>query len=438
MNEAAQQLAVLFREQHGRLLALLLRHVGIGRIAAAEDALQSAMLAALRHWPFDGIPQRPAAWLLVAARRNLVDQGRDALRWQGSIDPDTLSVGLDDDAAPATGRFSRELGDDELALLFAVCHPALPAASQVALALRTLGGLGLRELAAGLLCSEAALAQRLKRAREQLAALDEPLCVPPPERMPARRDAVLTALYVMFNEGYQSAEGSRYERRELCFEALRLACAMAAHAVAGAAEVDALAALLCLHAARLGGRVDVDGQPLLLPEQPRERWDAGLVAIGHRYLQRAARGATLSRWHCEAGIAAVHAAAACHAQTDWAAIVGWYEHLLVLDPMPVPRLAHAIALGEARGASAGLAAVEAVLPLLPPERYPFGHAARGDFLARLQRPQEARQAYVLAQAQTRSTAERALLARKIALLQNDPQAAAVDPREARASAAPPR
>jgi RNA polymerase sigma-70 factor (ECF subfamily) len=416
MSEVAQQLAVLFREQHGRLLALLLRHAGIGRMAAVEDALQAAMLGALHHWPFDGIPQRPAAWLLVAARRHLVDQGRGARRWQGDTDPDTLPADLDDSATSTAQRFERELGDDELALLFAVCHPALPPASQVALALRTLGGLGLRELAAGLLCSEAALAQRLKRAREQLAAIDEPLCVPAPERMPARRDAVLAALYVMFNEGYQSAEGSRYERRELCFEALRLARAMAAHPAAGAADADALAALLCLHAARLGGRVDGDGQPLLLVEQARERWDPGLIGLGHRYLQRAARGSSLSRWHCEAAIAAAHASAPRYGDTDWNAIAGWYARLVMLDPSPVPRLAQAIAIGEARGAAEGLAAVEAVLPLLLRERYPFGHTARAEFLARLGRIDAAHEACTLAMMQTRSAAERELLQRKLAAL----------------------
>jgi RNA polymerase sigma-70 factor (ECF subfamily) len=410
VSEAARQLAVLFREQHGRLLALLLRHAGLTRLAAAEDALQQAMLAALRHWPFDGVPQRPEAWLYEVARRALIDEQRGSARRETGHDLDALPAVSSADGAPV-GRFARELDEDELALLFAVCHPALPPASQVALALRTLGGFGLRELSAGLLVSEAALAQRLKRARDELAARGEALAVPPPAELPARRDAVLAAIYLMFNEGYQSAAGAAYARRELCFEAIRLARALAAHPVTGAAVAEAFAATLCLHAARMGGRIDADGAPLLLPEQPRERWDRGLVAMGLRHLDRA-RGGALTRWHCEAAIAAAHATAARHEDTDWASIVDWYERLLALDPAPAARLAHAIAVGQARGPAAGLAAVDAVLPQLPRERYPFGHAARGDFLARLGQRDAARAAYAEALSQARSDTERTLLARK--------------------------
>lgn len=411
MSEAARQLAVLFREQHGRLLALLLRHAGLTRLAAAEDALQQAMLAALRHWPFDGVPQRPEAWIFEVARRALIDEQRGGARRETGHDLDALPAVSSADGAPV-GRFARELDEDELALLFAVCHPALAPASQVALALRTLGGFGLRELSAGLLVSEAALAQRLKRARDELAARGEALAVPPPAELPARREAVLAAIYLMFNEGYQSAAGDDYARRELCFEAIRLARALAAHPVTGGPAADAFAATLCLHAARLGGRIDADGAPLLLPEQPRERWDRGLVALGLRHLDRARAGDALTRWHCEAAIAAAHATAARHEDTDWPLIVLWYERLLALDPAPAARLAHAIAIGQAHGPAAGLSAVDAVLPQLPRARYPFGHAARGDFLARLGERDAAGAAYTQALSQARSDAERMLLARK--------------------------
>lgn len=416
MNPATQQLGALFREQHGRLLALLLRQFHRVELAAAEDALQAAMLAALKRWPFDGVPERPAAWLFESARRCMIDAHRGAAHMLPDIDLDARVAALDAGEA-GHERFAHELDDDELALLFAVCHPRLPLGSQVALALRTLGGFNLRELAAGLMIAESALAQRLKRARDELAALEEPLSVPTPEQLPARRAAVLAALYLMFNEGYQSAAGARYERRELCFEAIRLARALAAHPVTAAPEAEALAAVLCLHAARIQGRVDADGQPLLLPEQARDRWDQGLIAMGLRHLDRARAGAALTRWHCEAAIAAAHATAPSYAATDWAAIVNWYERLLALDPAPAPRLAHAIAIGEARGAEAGLAAVEAVLPLLPRERFPFGHTARGDFLLRLRRRDEARSAYHEALAATRSEPERALLTRKLSLLE---------------------
>jgi RNA polymerase sigma-70 factor (ECF subfamily) len=416
VSEAASRLAVLFREQHGRLVAVLLREAGIAQLAAVEDALQQAMLAALRRWPFDGVPDHPVAWLLEAARNARVDAHRGARRLETGHDLEEVATPRVEDTDVPAGRFARELDDDELALLFAVCHPQLPPASQVALALRTLGGLGLRELSASLLTTEDALAQRLKRAREQLATLDEPLAVPAPEALPARAEAVRVALYVMFNEGYQSAEGSGYQRRAPCLEAIRLARALAAHPTTGGPAADALAAMLCLHAARLSGRVDADGRPLLLPDQPRERWDRGLVALGLRHLDRAARGGTLTRWHCEAAIAAAHAVAPSFEATDWVAVVDWYERLLALDASPVPRLAHAIAVGQARGPAAGLGALEAVLPLLPRDRFPFGESARGDFLARLGRHEEACAAYARAQAQARSDAERGLIERKLAAL----------------------
>ncbi len=369
--------------------------------------MQQAFVAALRHWPFDGVPDNPSAWLATAAGHALLD----TLRAGARIDR------LDDEAAPRpelviandTGeRFSAELDDDELSLLFSICDPGLPLPAQVALALRLFGGFNLRELAAHLLTSEAALAKRLERARAHLAAQGA-AALPEPAALPARRDAVLAAIYVMFNEGYQSADGRHYERRELAWEAVRLARALAAHPTTACGAADALAALLLLTGARIGGRTAADGQPLAWKEQLPARWDRGMIALGLRHLGRAARGTVLSSYHVQAAIAAEHARAVDGHAPDWARIVGHYDQLVQIDPTPAPRLARAIAIGQLRGPAAGLVEVDAVMPALPTLRHPFGHAARGDFLAALGRVAEARAAWQAARIQARSSGEVVLI-----------------------------
>lgn len=409
-------LAATCRASHGRLVAQLVRRHGPERLADIEDAVQQAFVAALRHWPFDGVPDNPGAWLAAAARHALLD----TLRAGARIDP------LDDEGPPPPElvvaddrgeRFAAELDDDELALLFAVCDPGLPLPAQVALALRVFGGFNLRELAAQLLTSEAALAKRLERARDALAAQGRP-ALPSPDALPVRRRAVLAAIYVMFNEGYQSADGDHYERRELAWEAVRLARALAAHPTTACGEADALAALLLLTGARIGGRTGPDGQPLAWADQVPARWDRGMIALGLRHFDRAMRGTSLSSVHVQAAIAVEHARAIDGHAPDWARIVACYDQLVHIDPTPAPRLARAIAIGQLRGPGAGLAEVDAVIPALPVARYPFGHVARGDFLAALGRVAEARDAWRAARAQARSAAEASLIE---ARLQRDDQ-----------------
>jgi RNA polymerase sigma-70 factor (ECF subfamily) len=400
-------LAATCKASHGRLVAQLARRHGLDRLADIEDAVQQAFVAALRHWPFDGVPDNPGAWLATAARHALLD----TLRAGARIEP------LDDKDAPLPERvhaddrgerFAAELDDDELALLFAVCDPALPLPAQVALALRLFGGFNLRELATHLMTGEAALAKRLERARDALAAQGRP-ALPSPDVLPARRHAVLAAIYVMFNEGYQSADGHHYERRELAWEAVRLARALAAHPTTACGEADALAALLLLSGARIGGRTGPDGQPLAWAEQLPARWDRGLIALGLRHFGRAMRGASLTSFHVQAAIAVEHARAVDGSAPDWARIVAHYDQLVRIDPTPAPRLARAIAIGQLRGPAAGLAEVDAVMQALPAARYPFGHVARGDFLAALGRAQDARDAWRSARAQARSVAEAQLI-----------------------------
>ena len=345
---------------------MLARGLGLPHLAQAEDALQTAALRALEHWPRDGVPAEPAAWLHRVARHAAID----ALRLAQRLDP---LPAADDDAPPAlrrpppAGRFAGELGDDELALLFASCHPALPEAGQLALALHLFTGLPHAPLAAALLCSEAALAQRLQRARDALAALPEgaALRIPAAHELPPRRDAVLAVLALAFHTGTRARVRGEPDALALCWESVRLARALAAHPVAGDATADALAALLLLHGARLNGAVDDDGDIVWLPGQPRERWDAGMVRMGLAHLDAARRATRLSRWHLLAGIAAEHAVAPDHARTDWATIARTYDTLLRIDASPAPRLAHPVALAGAGEAGRALARPQAPAPQVP-------------------------------------------------------------------------
>jgi RNA polymerase sigma-70 factor (ECF subfamily) len=355
---------VLARERR-RLLARLVRRLGMAQLALAEDAVQVAAMRALERWPVQGLPDAPLAWLTRVAWNEALDRLRRAAHevpWDGSEGewPQPLPAPR---VQAAPERLAGELDDEELALLFAACHPSLPAATQVVLALRALTPLALRTLAEGLFTTEAALAQRVARSRVQLECIA--VEVPAGAELAPRRESVLTALWLLFHAGTRAHarhDGGATAGIELAWEAIRLARSLAAHAVAGHPDAHALAANLLLHGARLTGQLDERGDIVLLPGQPRDRWDAGMIRLGIAHLEQGMGAARLSRWHLLAGIAAEHALAADYASTNWRAIVGYYDQLLALDGSPAPRLAHAIALAEA-GAPA--VAREKLLALLP-------------------------------------------------------------------------
>lgn len=411
MSEAALD----FRAAWGRLVGVLVRTHRLADPALAEDAVQHAMLQATRLWPVAGTPAQPLAWLTTVARNHL----RDALRARAQ---EVRFDDASDEAGPAgvieaaDAVAAGELGDDELALIFACCDPALPVASQVALALKTVCGLSLREIAAGLLCEEAAVAQRLARARRVLAARREPVRLPAGAELPPRRDAALLAIHLLFNEGYAASGGEAAQRPDLCREAIRLARALAAHPVTAHAEADALAALLLLQGAWLGERVDADGHWRLLDEHDRAQWDSAMIAAGLAHLQRAQRAQALSIWHLRAGIAAEHATAPTLAHTRWAAIAAAYDALLALDPAPATRLSRAVAHGFAQGPAAGLAQLASLLEVLPAGLRAHGLAAQAEMLARLGRRADAADALDRAIAQASTPAAQRLLMRKRARL----------------------
>ena len=423
-------LARLLLAQRRRLVAHLAHGLGLDHLGLAEDAVQVASLRALENWPADGTPANPAGWLFRVARHHAIDQLRRQGRsqpWPGDTDEgvadDTVHAALS--IPPADGRLAGELDDEELALLFAACHPRLPPPTQVALALRALGGLGLATIAEGLFCTEAALAQRLARARSALAGAS--LALPAGHELAPRRESVLTALLLMFHAGQQASgrqgghEGdtvSSHDPLAMCWEAIRLARAVAAHPATANPDADAAAALLLLHGARLTGRLDAFGDIVPLTGQPRDRWDHGLVRLGMDHLQRAQRATGLSRWHLMAGIAAEHAAAPSYDATDWAAIVGYYRELLALDGSAAPRLGHAIALAEAGNPAQALQLLLALLPMAPSALRAHTWAATARAQERLGQVDEALHSLDQAIAHVRHAADgRLLLSRRNVLAQ---------------------
>jgi RNA polymerase sigma-70 factor (ECF subfamily) len=404
------ELARVLREHRGRLVARLARSFGLAHLARAEDAVQTAALRALDRWPADGMPANPAGWLYRVAHRAAIDMLRHDAPGV-PIDDEAVEPLLPPAAAPVE-RFRGELDDDELALLFAACHPALPAAAQVALALRAVRGFDLSVIADGLLTNEIALAQRLARARTALR--DECLDLPAGPHLAPRRDAVLNALHLMFNAGWQAdAEPAR----EICWDAIRLARALAAHPCAAHPDADALAALLLLSGARLTGRHDAAGDIVPLPGQPRHRWDQGMLRLGLAHLDRARRAEALSRWHLLAGIAAAHALAPDYALTPWARIVGFYDALLAIDDSAAPRLSHAIALAEAGQAPRARQALESLLPEAPDTLRAHAHAALSHALRLTGDAPAARRELDRAIDCARNDADRRLLERRRADLQ---------------------
>ena len=405
MDPAVHQLVdSLAQESTSRLVAALARRLGTGRIAVAEDAVQHALLQALSLWPFKGVPDKPEAWLATVARNRALDLMRSEARGAALVEE---LMPLSSPANENEGRFDRELNDDELALLFAVCHPALSSEMRVTFALKTVCGLTVPQIAAGMLSEPTAIAQRLVRARRQLEAAQVAIEAPPPEAVPARAETVRTAIYLMFNEGYSASSGDALVQPEFCVEAVRLARALAQHPMTMGPESDALAALLALTAARLPTRVGPDGVAQLLDDQPREQWDRGLIALGLAHLERSARGAELTVWHLRAEIALLHSTAPSAAATDWPRIAALYDDLQMVDPSPMVLLARAVAIGRADGAAAGLSA----LPELTGN--PYAEAARGVFLAELGRTAEARTHFETAHALARTEPERKLMEKRL-------------------------
>ena len=387
----------------------------------AEEVAQDALLAALETWPRDGVPENPAAWLMTATQRRALDRLRHARLAAGKEDEiahelDFLHETASDAQAEAVdARLDDAIGDDLLRLIFTACHPLLPPEGRAALTLRVMGGLTTDEIARAYLKPEATIAQRIVRAKRTLAAARIPFEVPRGPELHARLASVLEVIYLIFNEGYAATTGDDWLRPALCDEALRLGRVLAG-LMPGESEVFGLVALMEIQASRFAARVSADGEPVLLLDQDRRRWDRllirrGLDALAHAESLAADRGS--GPYTLQAGIAACHARAARSEETDWRRIVALYDALDQLAPSPVVRLNRAVAVAEAYGPASALELVDALRTDPALQHYHLLPAVRGDLLMRLERLDEARAEFERAAQLTRNSRERALLMKRM-------------------------
>ncbi|HYL97271.1 MAG TPA: RNA polymerase sigma factor, partial [Terriglobales bacterium] len=399
----------IYHEEWGRILATVIRLVG--SFDLAEEAVQEAFTAALEQWPRDGIPENPRAWLIATARHKAVDHLRRAHRMELQ---DTDELARLSEAQQFTRPGAEEsMPDERLSLIFTCCHPALSQESQVALTLRTLCGLSTEEIARAFLVPLPTMAQRLVRTKAKIRTAQIPYRVPDKLDLPERQDAVMLVVYLVFNEGYSASSGDSLVRRELCHEAIRLG-RMLLELMPENPEVRGLLALMLLHHSRRNARTGPGNELITLEEQDRSLWQPDEIREGVALAEAALRAGSPGVYALQAAIAALHAQAACSADTDWQQIVGFYELLLAIQPSPVIALNHAAAVAMASGPAAGLRLLDQLHAAGELEGYYLLPAARADLLRRAGRWTEAAELYRFALALVKSAPERRFLERRLA------------------------
>jgi RNA polymerase sigma-70 factor (ECF subfamily) len=407
-----QAIEAVWRIESARLIAGLARMVR--DVGLAEDLAQDALVAALERWPESGVPDNPGAWLMATAKNRAIDLARRQSTYQRKGEELARDVGMrmamersDFEAA-----VDDEVGDDLLGLIFTCCHPLLSREARVALTLRLLGGLSTPEIARAFLVKESTIAQRLVRAKRTLRDANVPFEVPRGEELDARLPSVLEVIYLVFNEGYAASAGEDWIRPALCEEALRLGRILAALAPQEP-EAHGLIALLEIQASRTRARLGPGGEPVLLLEQNRSRWDPLLIGRGLKALERAERlRGPLGPYGLQAAIAACHARARTAAKTDWVRIAALYDALAQLTPSPVVELNRAVALGMAFGPEAGLELLDQIAAEPSLREYHLLPSVRGDLLAKLGRGAEAAVEFERAASLTENARERELLLRR--------------------------
>ena len=403
----------LFRHEAAKIVATLAGIFGIEHLTLAEDVVQEALSRALQTWPFYGVPQNPAAWIMRTSRNLALDVVRREKNFRDK-EPEIIRLMEGEMAAPDAALLSEsEISDDRLRLMFVCCHPQIPEEAQVALALKTLGGFGVTEIARAFVTTEAAIAKRLTRARQKIREAGIPFEIPAGAELARRLDGVLQSLYLLFNEGYKASAGDLLVREDICTEAIRLTELLANHPAGSQPKTHALLALMLLNAARTPERVDDEGILLRLREQDRTKWRQPMIARGMFHLAQSAMGGEISAYHLQAGIAACHGAARDYAATDWRQILSLYDRLLEFDGSPVVALNRAVALAEVKGPQAGIDAVNAIPNLKSLESYHLLHAVLGDFEWRLNRLPIAALHFQKALELSEIKSERAFLAKRL-------------------------
>jgi RNA polymerase sigma factor (sigma-70 family) len=419
LAEKERSIEAIFRVESPKVIAGLtrmLRDVGL-----AEELAQDALVAALEHWPIEGTPDKPGAWLMATAKRRAIDR----LRKNRRTERDHRDLGREQDELveervhAILDAVDDDIGDDLLRLVFTACHPVLPTEARVALTLRLLGGLTTEEIARAFLVAEPTVAQRIVRAKRTLAEARVPFEVPRGPELGARLASVLEVIYLVFNEGYSATSGDDWTRPALCEDALRLGRTLAELAP-NEPEVSGLLALMEIQASRLRARTGPDGEPILLFDQDRTLWDRAYVERGLAALERAfALGRSPGPYLLQAAIAACHARAATPEATDWAEIARLYATLARVQPSPVVELNRAVAVSRAEGAAAALPLVDALRAEPALAHYHLLPAVRGDLLAQLGRIEEARAELERAAKLTKNARERRLLLARATALAGD-------------------
>jgi len=414
MNVMYDYIAQTFQQEAGRVIAAL--YASLRDFELVEDALQDALVLALEHWPVDGVPPNPGAWITTAARRKAIDR----LRREQSLNRKKASLRLLMELEQEGSNVeTNEIPDERLKLIFTCCHPALSKDAQVARTLHTLGGLTTPEIASAFLVGLPTMAQRLVRARRKIRDARIPYRVPPADAITERLDAVLSVLYLIFNAGYTAPGGDELIRHDLCAEAIRLTRILAVllakeTSLSEDAEVLGLLGLMLLHDARRGARVNPKGEIIVLEEQDRTLWDQQAIEEGVSILERALAMQAPGPYQVQAAISVLHAQARHPEETDWEQIVALYDVLYEMLPSPVVELNRAVAVAMSDGIESGLILLDRLADMGKLDHYYLFHAARADLLRRIGKLDEAHTAYTRALELCQNNTERSFLRRRLA------------------------
>jgi RNA polymerase sigma factor (sigma-70 family) len=402
----------LFRHEAGKMVSALTRIFGLSHIEIAEDIVQDTFVKALQDWSFNNIPPNPQAWLYKAAKNKTIDYLRHQKHVQ-NYESESGSLLKSEWTMPAEVNnvfLDKEISDNQLRMIFASCHPALPMESRIAFTLKTLCGFNAREIAKALLTKEVNINKRLTRAKQKLRDEHLKFEIPGGAELEERLETVYKVLYLLFNEGYSAAEAESFIRKDLCAEAIRLAEILSENITGKKPKTFALLALMCLQAARLDARLDDKGYIILLKEQDRSKWNAALISRGLEYLSRSAYGDELSEYHIEAAIASYHSTSDSFADTNWQEILNLYDILIRIKPNPVTILNRSIVVAEIKGVNE---AIKGIINIKELEQYYLFHATLGEFYSRISRVDEAKKHYEKALKLVSSPAEKNLIHQKL-------------------------